>query len=189
MLALGAGIYAYRQMVPDTPQPAAAPALAVSATAPTPSAVAPPQLPASPGPALLAAPALADAAPKPATPAAPVAASAAAIRPATTVHVHVRNQRERDRVQAAASTLAAQGIRVVDVKVMSKGPSVADLRYFRDEDREEAVAVQKALRAAGVAVPRLSRMNGFESVTRPHQFEVWLSGENTIKPAATPVRR
>jgi hypothetical protein len=137
----------------------------------------------------MAAPALAEAAPKPAPPAAPVAASAAATRPATTVHVHVRNQRERDRVQAVARTLAAQGIRVVDVKVMSKGPSVADLRYFRDEDREEAVTVQKALRAAGVAVPRLSRMNGFESVTRPHQFEVWLSGENTIKPAATPARR
>ena len=189
MLALGAGIYAYRQQAPDTPRPAAAPAVAASATAPTPSTVTPPQQPASLGPALLAAPALAEAAPKPATPAAPVAASAAATRPATTVHVHVRNQRERDRVQAVARTLAVQGIRVVDVKVMSKGPSVADLRYFRDEDREEAVTVQKALRAAGVAVPRLSRMNGFESVTRPHQFEVWLSGENTIKPAATPARR
>lgn len=178
VLALGAGVYAYRQQAGST----------------TASAVATPEKPATPGPALMSAPALADAGAKPDIPAAPVAApnaapaaaaASAAPRLATTVHVHVRNQRERERVQAVAGTLAAQGIRLVDVKVMSKGPGVADLRYFHEGDREEAMTVQKALRAAGVAVPRLSRMTGFESITRPHQFEVWLSGDST----ATPARR
>ena len=136
----------------------------------------------------MAAPTLAAAAPSP-----PVAAAASAtatpspaavrIAPAApTVYVHVRSQRERDRLQALTRTLAGQGIRVVDVKVMSKGPSVADLRYFRDEDRETALKVQKALASAGVPVPRLSRMNGFEGSTRPGHFEAWLSGDQMPEP-------
>ena len=72
--------------------------------------------------------------------------------------------------------------RCVDVKVMNKGPSVADVRYFRDEDREAALTVQKALSAAGVPVPRLSRMNGFENSTRPGHFEAWLGSDYTPDP-------
>jgi hypothetical protein len=91
------------------------------------------------------------------------------------VYVHVRDVRERDQVQAQRRALGAKGIRLMEVKVTSKGPSVADLRYFHDEDRDEALAVQKALLAAGVPVTRLSRMNGFESSTRRRQYEAWLA--------------
>jgi hypothetical protein len=97
----------------------------------------------------------------------------------------VRSQRERERLQSLARTLTEQGIRVVDVKVMATGPSVADLRYFRDEDRETALTVQKAMVSAGVPVPKLRRMSGYENSTRPGHFEAWLGDSK----APEPVRR
>lgn len=202
VLAVGAGVYVYRQQAPAPaaamrPSAPATPLAAAEVAAPTGEAAVaamtstkPNQTPpASAGPALMAAPTLAAAAPSPpvaaADPVATAASSPAAARTAPaapTVYVHVRSQRERNRLQALTRTLAGQGIRVVDVKVMSKGPSVADLRYFRDEDRETALKVQKALASAGVPVPRLSRMNGFEGSTRPGHFEAWLSGDRTPEP-------
>ena len=179
VLAIGAGIYAYRHQPSVTAAaPVAADKPVTAAEATPPSA---PQPAASPAPPLMSAPALAEAAPAKDVPAASSAAASPA-RPTPVVHVHVRSQRDRDRLQALTSKLAAQGIRVLDVKVMSKGPSVADLRYFRDEDREEALAVQKAFNAAGVPVPKLSRMNGFENITRPHQFEAWLNDDGKPEP-------
>ena len=100
-----------------------------------------------------------------------------------TVYVHVRSQRDRDRLQSLARTLAGQGIRVVDVKVMNTGPSVADLRYFRDEDKEIALTVQKAMVSAGVPLPHLSRMHGYENSTRPGHFEAWVGGDKAPEPA------
>jgi hypothetical protein len=100
-----------------------------------------------------------------------------------TVYVHVRSQRERERLQSLARTLAGQGIRVVDVKVMNTGPSVADLRYFRDEDKEIALTVQKAMVSAGVPLPHLSRMRGYENSTRPGHFEAWVGGDKAPEPA------
>jgi hypothetical protein len=199
VLAVGAGLYAYRHQAPapgaaSTPSAPASPPAAAEVVAPagetavaaTPSIKPDQTPPASAGPALATAPTLAAAAPSPPVaapdPVTAAAASPAAVRTAPTVYVHVRSQRERDRLQALTRTLAAQGIRVVDVKVMSKGPSVADLRYFRDEDRETALKVQKALASAGVPVPRLSRMNGFEGSTRPGHFEAWLSGARMPEP-------
>ena len=195
VMAVGAGLYAYNQR---SPGPAAAPP-ATTAKAANPAAgsgaAAPavprpdPQQAASPPPVLQPAPALAAAtpvpAPAPVKPAATTATNPAVAVTPPTVYVHVRSQRERDRMQALARTLSGKGIRVVDVKVMNKGPSVADLRYFRDEDKETALTVQKAMVSAGVPISRLSRMNGYEGSTRPGHFEAWLGGDKT----AEPVRR
>lgn len=209
VLAVGAGIYAYRQQppaaTPDNPaasrqaaEPAAGPMAAATpsgaSTEPAPSGAAPGSrtAPAS----ALAADSSAPPAPSvtpvtPATPAARVtaagadAASPAVARAEPTVYVHVRSQRERDRLQSLSRTLAKQGIRVVDVKVMNTGPSVADLRYFHDEDRDTALTVQKAMVSAGVPVPKLRRMNGYEGSTRPGHFEAWLGGDK----ASEAVRR
>lgn len=192
VLAIGAGWYAYQQQQPFVAASASATAAATPntaaatvATAPAASAAATPPAPvpqpSNPAPALMAAPTLAAASePKPATPAtppAPAPANTASNSTAQAVHVHVRSQRERDRIQSLARALAGQGVRVVDVKVMNTGPSVADLRYFRDEDKAAAMAVQKAMVSAGVPVPRLSRMNGYENSTRPGYFEAWLSAD------------
>jgi len=194
VLAVGAGFYAYRQQAPNLP---AAPETraATAQTASSANVAAAPTIsseekqPAA-APALATAPALAAESPARSVPA-PVAAAAtpAAASPIArstpTVYVHVRSERERERLQTLARTLAAQGIRVVDVKVINKGPSVADLRYFRDEDKDTAQAVQKAMVSAGVPVPRLSRMNGYEGSTRPGHFEAWLGGDA----APAPTRR
>ena len=195
VLAVGAGFYAYRQQAPLSASskpaagaPAAEPAAGPTVAAAPSNASAEPQPPTA-APPLLAAPALAAAAPAapagpaaPAVTAAPGAASPAPTRASPTVYVHVRSQRERERLQSLVRTLAEQGVRIVDVKVMATGPSVADLRYFRDEDRETALAVQKAMVSAGVEVPKLSRMNGYETSTRPGHFEAWLGDSNTPEP-------
>lgn len=198
VLAVGAGSYAYRQQAPlsASSKPAAGAPAAEPAAGPTVAAApsntgAEPQ-PSTAAPSLLAAPALAAAAPAapappvaPAVAATPGAASPAPTRASPTVYVHVRSQRERERLQSLARTQTEQGIRVVDVKVMATGPSVADLRYFRDEDRETALKVQKAMVSAGVPVPKLRRMSGYENSTRPGHFEAWLGDSK----APEPVRR
>jgi hypothetical protein len=168
-----------------TSQPQSAPAaddkVAVASQPVVPAAPAPSDsLPEAAKPSASDKPASAAASDKAANASAPAAATAAT--PAM-VYVHVRDARERDRVQARRRALGAQGIRLMEVKVMSKGPSVADLRYFHDEDRDEALAVQKALLAAGVPVARLSRMNGFEGSTRRRQYEAWLAGPAQPGPA------
>ncbi|SMP74672.1 SPOR domain-containing protein [Noviherbaspirillum suwonense] len=206
VLAAAAGFYAYRHQAPAKPEATAAASIASpgkdAAAAREAETAAPQPKPANPAPPLMAAPSMAATAPAPApaseapaaapaaptasaaptAPTAPAASGPIAARGTPTVYIHVRSQRERDRLQAMARKLAGQGIKVVDVKVMNKGPSVADVRYFRDEDREAALTVQKALSAAGVPVPRLSRMNGFENSTRPGHFEAWLGSDYTPDP-------
>jgi hypothetical protein len=203
LLAAGAGVLAWQELPVSGSSSAAPPQEAPQAAAP--AAMPPPpsaqpaddKLAVSSQPAVPTAPAPPDPAPqakrplpldKPASAAASEktagASTPAAAAPSTpaVVYVHVRDARERDQVQAQRRALGAQGIRLMEVKVTSKGPSVADLRYFHDEDRDEALAVQKALLAAGVPVGRLSRMNGFEGSTRRRQYEAWLAG--AAQPAA-----
>lgn len=201
LLAAGAGMLAWQGLPvsgsgSSGPTPAATQATAPAATAqPRSAPVADDKIavasqsaaPAAPAPseASSASPQAAKppAADKPAS-AVPPQKTATAATPAV-VYVHVRDARERDQVQAQRRALGEQGIRLMEVKVTSKGPSVADLRYFHDEDRDEALAVQKALLAAGVPVGRLSRLNGFEGSTRRRQYEAWLAGP--VEPA--PARR
>lgn len=191
LLAAGAGMLAWQGLPgsgtgsagpAQATQPQSAPAAndkaavagqpAATASAAAPDAASQPARPPSPDKPAAAA---ADKAASASAPAAAATANAVAASTPAVVYVHVRDAGERDRVQAQRRALNAQGIRLMEVKVTSKGPSVADLRYFHDEDRDEALAVQKALVAAGVPVTRLSRMNGFESSTRRRQYEAWLA--------------
>jgi hypothetical protein len=200
-LALAAGITAYRQSAPPTP----ALALAGTASVPAPPADTGAATAAASSASAPAAPALADKVPEsadhgaaPAAPAAvaapekkapaaaasranqahaaqPPSADSAAARPAPAVYIHVRNAGERQRIQPLVRTLAGRGIRVIEVKVMKKGPNVADLRYFRDEEKDEAAALQKTLLSLGLPVAKLSRMVGFEDRVPRHQYEAWLA--------------
>ena len=116
-MAVGAGLYAYKQQGPsatanttNTANTANTSATVAETTSPaTPAATAPATTPAdrplatSPAPALIAAPTLAAPAAAPATPAAPASPAAPTATAATrtagaapTVYVHVRSQRERD---------------------------------------------------------------------------------------------
>jgi hypothetical protein len=105
----------------------------------------------------------------------PISTESARARPTPAVYIHVRNARERQRIEPLARTLAGRGIRVIEVKVVKKGPNVADLRYFRDEERDEATALQKTLLSLGLPVAKLSRMAGFEDRVPRHQYEAWLA--------------
>ena len=113
----------------------------------------------------------------------PPAADSAAARPMPAVYIHVRNAQELQRMQALARTLAARGIRVIEVKVVNRGPDVADFRYFRDEDRNEAAALQKTMLAIGVPVAKLSRMEGFENRVPRHRYEAWLGDGSKPRPS------
>jgi hypothetical protein len=106
----------------------------------------------------------------------PAAADSVTARPTTpAVYIHVRNARERQRIQPLARILAGRGIRVIEVKVVNKGPNVADFRYFRDEEKDEAAALQKTLLSLGLPVAKLSRMVGFENRAPHRQYEAWLT--------------
>lgn len=205
LLAAGAGMLAWQGLpvsdISSVPTPAATQATAPATTAqPRSAPVADDKIAVASQSAVPAAPAPSEpssaspqaakppASDKPASAAAPEKTATAAT-PAV-VYVHVRDARERDQVQAQRRALGEQGIRLMEVKVTSKGPSVADLRYFHDEDRDEALAVQKALLAAGVPVGRLSRLNGFEGSTRRRQYEAWLAGPAQPAPVQpAPARR
>ena len=105
---------------------------------------------------------------------APAAEPAAAPRATTMVYVHVRSEAQRAWAERLVQPLARKGIRVTGIRVVKAGPSEADLRYFRAQESREAARVARALREAGVPPPRVKRVPGLESQSKPHQFELWL---------------
>ena len=90
------------------------------------------------------------------------------------LYIHVRSEYQRARVERLIRPLARQGIRVTGIKLVRSGPSVADLRYFRSGERDEAVKVAVALRDVGVPAQRLKHIAGFEGRATRHQYELWL---------------
>lgn len=191
LVAVGAGVFALWRPTPSptltqtaesAPQQAVSPPKAAATAVPDafaqPAGTSREQI-ANLGPALAPSAAISEPQAAPSTSgSAAISASSPApsVSAPVTVYVHVRDGRERDRVQSQVQKLAGQGIRLMDIKITNHGPSVPDLRYFHDEDRAEALTLQKALLAAGVPVSKLSRMTGFESTARRRHFEAWLNG-------------
>jgi hypothetical protein len=58
------------------------------------------------------------------------------------------------------------------------GPSVADLRYFRADERDEAVRVGLVLREVGVWAQHLHQVGGFEGTATLRQYELWFPPAN-----------
>lgn len=100
-----------------------------------------------------------------------------------TVYMHVRNEAQRAWVEQLVTPLEERGIVVTGIKVVGIGPDAPDLRYFRSEEAQEAARVARALGAVGVPPPRLKRIPGFESRSRPRQYELWLAPENLNGPS------
>jgi hypothetical protein len=73
--------------------------------------------------------------------------------------------------------LATRGIRVSGIKVVSFGPKVSDLRYFRAAERDEAQKVGRVLRDIGVPPRELKFVAGFEGQATQRQYELWLPPE------------
>jgi hypothetical protein len=128
--------------------------------------------------------------------AAPIASSeagtATAKPSALALYILVSSPQERERLRTVSETLSAQGIRTVAISAISRGPNVSDLRYFRREERDEALKVQQALLDAGIQVRRLALVEGYENRAPRRQFELWLTGNGAVpapaKNAAGPAR-
>lgn len=73
--------------------------------------------------------------------------------------------------------LAKQGIGLRGVKIVSAAPARSDLRYFRNDEKEEALKVREALIALGLPPPTLKKINGLEQTARPRQYELWLASD------------
>lgn len=94
------------------------------------------------------------------------------------VYMHVRDEAQRAWVERLITPLEQRGILVTGIKVVAIGPDAPDLRYFRSGEAQEAAQVARALGAVGMPPPRLKRIRGFESGSRPRQYELWLAPEN-----------
>jgi len=60
------------------------------------------------------------------------------------LYIHVRNEEQRAQAERLIEPLAKRGVRVTGIKLVRFGPSVTDLRYFRADERNEAVLFERA---------------------------------------------
>ena len=93
---------------------------------------------------------------------------------APALHIYVRNEAQRARAQKLVRPLAERGIRVRGIEIVTFGPNVSDLRYFRSEEQDEATRVAQALRSLGLPAQQLKRIPDFETRTALRQYELWL---------------
>ncbi|HEY0339044.1 MAG TPA: hypothetical protein VGC70_16995, partial [Burkholderiales bacterium] len=99
---------------------------------------------------------------------------AAASEPAAPLlYIHVRSQAQRADAERMIEPLARHGIRVSGIKVVSVGPPVSDLRYFRSADRAEALRVNHALDVVGTPAQRLKYVAAAGEAPQ-RQYELWL---------------
>jgi len=65
-------------------------------------------------------------------------------------------------------------IRVTGIGVVSSGPPVSDLRYFRTADRAEALRINHALDVVGTPAARLNYMRESDDAASARRYELWL---------------
>jgi hypothetical protein len=95
------------------------------------------------------------------------------------LYIHVRNEAQRLRAERMIQPLAKRGIRVSGIKLVKFGPSVADLRYFRTGERDDALKIAIALRELGVNAQRLHQVSDLEGRAPRGQLELWLAPGRT----------
>lgn len=91
------------------------------------------------------------------------------------VFIHVYNKSVRQQMLALEPILRERGMRLAGIKIIGTGPTQSDLRYFHQEEKNEAMKVQAALLSTGLPVNRLRWIPGYETRALPRQYEVWLS--------------
>jgi len=89
------------------------------------------------------------------------------------LYIHVGSEAQRAYAERMIEPLARHGIRVSGIKVVSVGPPVSDLRYFRSADRAEALRINRALDVVGTPAQRLKYIAGAEQAPQ-RQYELWL---------------
>jgi hypothetical protein len=109
-------------------------------------------------------------------PAANVVKAATADEPV--IHIHVRDEEQRARATRFAPVLRKHGIRVSRINVVETGPEETDMRYFRNDEAQEAARVAQTLRKIGLVSPQVKRISGYENTAPRRQYELWLGPDD-----------
>jgi hypothetical protein len=93
------------------------------------------------------------------------------------VYIHIRSEQDRARTASVAEKLKSSGIVVPGIeRLVDRGPSASQLRYFRKSDEAQAKRIVELLASSGVVVsPRY--IAGYEASDkiRPAHFELWFA--------------
>jgi hypothetical protein len=90
------------------------------------------------------------------------------------VFILFRDESQRRQAERLKRRLAQKGITVSGIRQIERGPQIADLRYFRQVEANEARRVQRALNELGVQT-QIKRIGGYETTATPRQYELWLA--------------
>ena len=93
------------------------------------------------------------------------------------VYLHARNSEQKEKAAEIVNLLTSGGFSVPGVQVLSKGPNISELRYFRKREEEYAKAAMELIKD-NVEI-KLRYIPGYEASTkiRDRHFEIWLSKE------------
>lgn len=96
------------------------------------------------------------------------------------IFLHIRSEDQREQAQVIADHLIDSAYVVPGIQRVETGPKRTELRYFRQREREEAVAIASTLRNVGLDV-QVTLIGGYESspVISPRHYELWFA-EGTL---------
>jgi hypothetical protein len=90
------------------------------------------------------------------------------------LHILVRNEAQRARAEQLVGPLKERGIHVAGVRVVPRSADAAHIRYYRLNDRNEAMRVAVALRDLGFSAQQLKQMPEPNTPGPGRTFELWL---------------
>lgn len=100
------------------------------------------------------------------------------------VYIHIRAEGDRARAHSVGEKLRAAGFVVPGIeRLVDRGPSSSQLRYFRTEEEAEAKRIVQTLREVGVEV-EARYVRGYEDsdTIRARHYELWFApGEPRIR--------
>ncbi len=103
------------------------------------------------------------------------------------LYVFVLDARQKEKAWELEKPLQAAGIAMGNVLVFAgKREETPVLRYFRDQDKEEAQKISGVLGQQGLQRIRVSRVNDPESAGTGRKFQLWVRSENFRDQAPSP---
>jgi len=95
------------------------------------------------------------------------------------VYMQIATQTQREMAQSIQTRLRTSGFLVPgieNVEGKASSPKKTEVRFYRDEDRNEALQVIQILKDAGLpANDEPQKVSGAGQGTRPRHYEVWIS--------------
>jgi hypothetical protein len=95
------------------------------------------------------------------------------------VYFHIRDESQRTKAKQLSGELERlANVVVPGVQRVDKGPSVTELRYFRNVEEQEAKQIADVLSSLDLKVA-IKYVAGFESSTsiRPRHYELWITSD------------